>query len=199
VRARSLFIIVLGVAAVGITLVIATRPDGPTNGVQASSSCPHFTPMHGMMPLLFRVGILPKPPIAATVTPTDTSTSSIIRPDRNDQIQCGKAAIKSIEDIVYATPKLSNGKSASLKMDLLIPDPARKRVVVVYVPGGGFVVAGKEGALNLRTYVAEAGPDAPGLTGDRPARSATPTIDELGPSDIHRLTWLHDRELVPAE
>jgi len=157
VRARSLFIIVLAVAAVGITLVIATRPDGPTNGVQASSSCPHFTPMHGMMPLLFRLGILPKPPIAATVTPTDTSTSSIIRPDRNDQIQCGKAAIKSIEDIVYATPKLSNGKSASLKMDLLIPDPARKRVVVVYVPGGGFVVAGKEGALNLRTYVAEAG------------------------------------------
>ncbi len=24
-------------------------------------------------------------------------------------------------------------------------------------------------------------------------------IDELGPSDIHRLSWLHSRELVPAE
>ncbi|MES2171791.1 MAG: ribonuclease HII [Actinomycetota bacterium] len=24
-------------------------------------------------------------------------------------------------------------------------------------------------------------------------------IDELGPSDIHRLTWLHSRELVPAD
>ena len=113
--------------------------------------------MHGMMPLLFRLGILPKPPIAASVAPSNTSTSSIIQPDRNDQIQCGKTPLKSIEDVVFAAPKLPNGKSTSLKMDLLIPKPVRKRTVVVYVPGGGFVVAGKEGALNLRTYVAEAG------------------------------------------
>ena len=37
------------------------------------------------------------------------------------------------------------------------PSLRRKRTVVVYVPGGGFVVAAKESALNLRTYVAEAG------------------------------------------
>ena len=42
-------------------------------------------------------------------------------------------------------------------MDILVPEPVRKRTVVVYVPGGGFVVAAKESALNLRTYVAEAG------------------------------------------
>ena len=52
---------------------------------------------------------------------------------------------------------LPNGKSKPLKMDILIPESARKRAIVVYVPGGGFVVAAKEGALNLRTYVAEAG------------------------------------------
>jgi len=145
----------LALGAVGAGLVIATRSGGPANGVQAS--CPHFTPMHGMMPWLFRLGILPKPPTAASVAPSDSSTSSIIRPDRNDQIQCGKTPLKSIGDVVYATPKLPNGKSTSLTMDLLIPEPARKQTVVVYVPGGGFVVAGKEGALNLRTYVAEAG------------------------------------------
>ena len=113
--------------------------------------------MHGLMPLLFRIGVLPKPPVAASIAPSDTSTSIVIHPDRNDQIQCGKMPIKTITDVVYAAPKLSNGKSTSLKMDILIPEPVRKRTVVVYVPGGGFVVAGKEGALNLRTYVAEAG------------------------------------------
>jgi acetyl esterase/lipase len=35
--------------------------------------------------------------------------------------------------------------------------PVRKRTIVVYVPGGGFIVASKESALNLRTYAAEAG------------------------------------------
>jgi len=107
--------------------------------------------------MLFRLGVLPKPPIAASVTPSDTGSSRVIQPDRHDQIRCGKTPVKSIDNIVYATPRLRNGKSASLTLDLLIPGSARKSTVVVYVPGGGFVVAGKEGALNLRTFVAEAG------------------------------------------
>ena len=113
--------------------------------------------MHGLMPLLFRIGVLPEPPLAASVAPSDMSTSIVIHPDRSDQIQCRKTPIKTVKDIVYAAPKLPNGKSKPLKMDILIPEPVRKRTVVVYVPGGGFVVAAKEGALNLRTYVAEAG------------------------------------------
>jgi acetyl esterase/lipase len=145
----------LVVAAAGAGLIIGVRSGAPAPKVQAA--CPHFTPMLGLMPLLFRLGILPKPPIAASVAPSDTSSSIVIRPDRNDQIQCGKASIKSIEDVVYAAPKLPDGKSTSLKMDILIPEPVRKRTIVVYVPGGGFVMAPKESALNLRTYIAEAG------------------------------------------
>jgi acetyl esterase/lipase len=155
VKARSILILALVVGAVGAGLIFSMRPGAPVPGLRAS--CPQFTPMHGLMPLLFRIGVLPKPPVAASVAPSDTSTSIVIRPDRNDQIQCGKTPIKTIEDVVYAAPKLANGKSISLKMDLLIPEPARKRTVVVYVPGGGFVVAAKESALNLRTFVAEAG------------------------------------------
>ncbi len=113
--------------------------------------------MHGLMPLLFRIGILPKPPLAATLAPSETSTSIVIHPDRGDQIHCGKTPLKTLNNVVYASPRLSNGKSKPLKMDILIPEGARKRTIVVYVPGGGFVVAAKEGALNLRTYVAEAG------------------------------------------
>jgi acetyl esterase/lipase len=155
VKARTILIMALTVVAVGAALIIGMRSGSPVPGVQAA--CPRFTPMHGLMPLLFRIGILPKPPIAASVAPTDTSSSIVIQPDPNDQIQCGKTPIKSLENVVYAAPTLPNGKLTSLKMDILIPEPMRKRTVVVYLPGGGFVVAAKESALNLRTYVAEAG------------------------------------------
>lgn len=154
-RGRSVSITVLALGAIAVGLVVVFRPSESVEGVRLG--CPSFIPMHGVMPVLFRLGILPKPPIAASVTASDTGTSRVIQPDRRDQIQCGKAPVKSIDNIVYATPKLANGKSASLTMDLLIPESARKNTVVVYVPGGGFVVAGKEGALNLRTFVAEAG------------------------------------------
>jgi acetyl esterase/lipase len=153
VKARTILITALVVVAVGAGVMIGVRSGAPN--VQAG--CPQFTPMHGLMPLLFRIGVLPKPPIAASIAPSDTSTSIVIRPDRSDQIQCGKTPLKSITNVVYATPRLKDGKSTSLKMDILIPEPARKRTVVVYVPGGGFVVAAKEGALNLRTYIAESG------------------------------------------
>ena len=152
-KARTILIAVLVVGAVGAGVMIGVRSGD--SGVRAG--CPQFTPMHGLMPLLFRIGVLPKPPIAASIAPSDTSTSIVIRPDRDDQIQCGKTRLKTIQDVVYASPRLKDGKSLSLKMDILIPAPARKRTVVVYVPGGGFVVAAKEGALNLRTYVAESG------------------------------------------
>ena len=154
-KVRTLLIVALVVGAVGAGLIIAVRSAAPAPGARAA--CPRFTPMYGLMPMLFRIGLLPKPPIAASIALSDTSTSIVIQPDRNDQIQCGKTPIKTIENVVYAAPQLPNGKSTSLKMDILIPEPARKRTVVLYVPGGGFVVAAKESALNLRTFVAEAG------------------------------------------
>src|ERR1700689_799723 len=137
----------LVVGAVGAGLIIGVQSGAWAPKVRAA--WPHFTPMLGLMPLLFRIGVLPKPVIAASVAPSDTSTSIVIHPDRNDQIQCGKSPIKSIKNVVYAAPKLPDGKSTSLKMDILIPEPVRKRTVVVYVPGGGFVMAAKESALNL--------------------------------------------------
>jgi acetyl esterase/lipase len=155
VKARTLLIMALVVGAVGAAVIVGGRSGAPVSGVR--SACPQFAPMYGLMPLLFRIGVLPKPAIAASVASSDTSTSIVIRPDRNDQIQCGKTPLKTFGNVVFSAPKLPNGKSTSLKMDILIPEAGRKRTVVVYVPGGGFVVAAKEGALNLRTYVAEAG------------------------------------------
>ena len=94
-------------------------------------------------------------PLAKTIAPADASTSTIIKPDIAAQIGCGKVAVKIVSDVTYIEVG-SNGARA-LKMDILIPAGASKRPLVVYAPGGGFVLNNKEGALKLRTYVAEAG------------------------------------------
>jgi acetyl esterase/lipase len=101
--------------------------------------------------------VVPKITVSSTVSVSDTSTSTVIRPDPKDQITCGRTSLNSINDVIFSEPRLSNGKTADLQMDLQIPMPSRKRPLVVYVTGGGFVIAAKEAALDLRTYVAEAG------------------------------------------
>lgn len=95
--------------------------------------------------------------MASTIAASDTSTSIVIRPNPNDQITCGKVAIKTIENIAFVTRALPNGKSIDLLMDVQTPVPLAKRPLVIYIPGGGFIQAPKEGAVDLRTYVAEAG------------------------------------------
>jgi acetyl esterase/lipase len=154
---RFLFVATTPVLLVVVTLLASCS--GPSTPVAAiSAACPQFLPMHGVLPLLFRVGIFKKPPIAQTIAVGDTSSSTVIHPDIEDQIRCGKTPIETIKDITFATPTLRDGKSLPLKMDLLLPTTSkRRRGVVVYIPGGGFVLASKEGALNLRTYVAESG------------------------------------------
>ncbi|HXI43697.1 MAG TPA: alpha/beta hydrolase [Bryobacteraceae bacterium] len=122
-----------------------------------SSSCPDIQPMHGLLPVLFGVGLLPKPPIATSIAPGDSTSSTIIHPDSTRQITCGKVATKDFNDIVFAHPTLGSGKSSALKLDILVPQPPKMRPLVLYVTGGGFSRAPKEAALNLRTYVAEAG------------------------------------------
>jgi acetyl esterase/lipase len=121
------------------------------------SECPYIKPMHGLLPILFWAGILPKPTMASTIAASDTSTSIVIRPDPKDQISCGRTRLKAINDAVFARRTLTNGKILDLSMDIQMPDSPQRRPLVIYVTGGGFVQASKEAALNLRTYVAEAG------------------------------------------
>ncbi|WP_156675520.1 MULTISPECIES: DUF5631 domain-containing protein [unclassified Mycobacterium] len=61
---------------------------------------------------------------------------------------------------------------------LLEPAARRHDASAVDLLGAVVVAAAHE----HNTYVAEADPDAPTLTGDRPARSAAPQVDELGPA-----------------
>ena len=124
---------------------------------KAAAPCPTFTPLHGLLPVLMWLGIFPKVVLATTIAPSDTGTSIVIHPNTDDQITCGKTAIKTIEDVVFTTRTLANGKSKDLSMDIQMPESPKRRPLVVYVTGGGFIQAPKESALDLRTYVAEAG------------------------------------------
>jgi acetyl esterase/lipase len=124
---------------------------------RSSAPCPTFTPLHGLFPVLIWLGIFPKPVMASTIAAGDTSTSVVIHPDPNDQITCGKAAIKTINDVAFTTRTLSNGKTIDLLMDIQRPEAPGRKPLVVYVTGGGFIQAPKESAVDLRTYVAEAG------------------------------------------
>jgi acetyl esterase/lipase len=150
-------------SAAALSLAALVALSFPIVGVAAqdeaksSAPCPTFTPMHGLLPVLMWIGLLPKVALASTIAPSDTSTSIVIHPDINDQITCGKTAIGAIDDVVFTTRTLSNGKSKDLLMDILVPKPPGRRPLVVYVTGGGFIQAPKESAPDLRTYVAEAG------------------------------------------
>jgi acetyl esterase/lipase len=123
----------------------------------ALTDCPYVKPMHGLLPVLFKVGLLPRPPLATTIAPSDTSSSVVIRPNLAHQIECGANEVTLIHDLAFAHPTLSSGKVKELQMDILVPQPLKERPLVLYVTGGGFSQAPKEAALNLRTFVAEAG------------------------------------------
>jgi acetyl esterase/lipase len=123
----------------------------------AISECPNVRPMHGLLPILFWIGLLPKPTLASTVAASDTSTSVVIRPNPADQITCGRTRLKAVNDVVFARRALPGGKPLDLSMDIQMPDSPKPSPLVIYVTGGGFIQAPKEAALNLRTYVAEDG------------------------------------------
>ncbi|AFC56738.1 MULTISPECIES: DUF5631 domain-containing protein [Mycobacterium] len=63
-------------------------------------------------------------------------------------------------------------------VSLLEPSARRHDANVVDLLGAITVAA----AHHANTYVAEPGSDEPALSGDRPARSAAPQVDELGPT-----------------
>jgi len=136
---------------------VHTHSSAALTDARSSVPCPIVTPMHGLLPVLIRIGVFPRPVMASTITAIDTSTSIVIHPDPDDQITCGKIGIKTIHDVVFTRRTLSNGKPLDLLMDVQMPVVAAKKPLVVYVTGGGFIQAPKEAALNLRTYVAEAG------------------------------------------
>ena len=99
----------------------------------------------------------PGAPAPRIVVPVDTSTSTVLKPGTAPQIQCGRTPVTTHADIPYATVPLAGGRTGQLAMDIQVPQTAGAKPVVVYVPGGGWIVADKTGNISLRTFAAEAG------------------------------------------
>ena len=97
----------------------------------------------------------PNIPLAKTVAPSDTSTSTVID-GRGPQIRCGTARLTTCSDIPYDTP-MSGDTQIPLKLDLQVPQTSGKKPLVVYISGGGFLRNDKTANLHRRAYVAEQG------------------------------------------
>jgi acetyl esterase/lipase len=143
---------------VGIALVACSSGTSTSSGTSSNAapqgSCPNSPPAPpGGRP--GAPGGAPNIPIAKTVAPSDTSTSTVID-GSGPQIQCGRTQLTTYSDVLYDTPT-SAGKQVPLKLDLQVPKTPGPKPLVVYITGGGFMLANKSGNLEQRTYLAEQG------------------------------------------
>jgi acetyl esterase/lipase len=158
--------VVLGLALTGCSSGSGSSSSSASSGGSTSASalaaCPQSpapagghpsggAPAGGGAP----VGGAPKITVAKSIKKSDTSTSTVISPT-GSQMRCGKTQLSTYNNVVYSTPT-TNGKQTQLKMDIQVPKTGGKKPLVIYITGGGFMVASQTGNLDQRTYVAEQG------------------------------------------
>ncbi|WP_019068058.1 alpha/beta hydrolase [Streptomyces hokutonensis] len=118
----------------------------PTGTTASSSAAPSAVPSSNAGGL----------PVAKTIKKSDTSTSIVIDP-KGAQIQCATSGVTTTHDITYSSPT-TNGKKSDLKLDIQVPtSTSGKKPLVIYLTGGGFVMADRTANLSQRTYVADQG------------------------------------------
>jgi acetyl esterase/lipase len=154
-RRRKVIAVLAACVVGGLALAACSSTKSSSASAPKLSACPQSSAPGGGVPAGVPSGGALSIPIAKTVAKTNTSTSIVINPT-GPQVQCGKTALTSTKDIVYATPT-TNGKQTSLKMDIQVPTTAGKKPLVIYLTGGGFMIAGQTANLGQRTYIAEQG------------------------------------------
>ena len=97
-------------------------------------------------------------PISSQAAPLDTDDSEVIDASAEGQIRSAKdvAVLRNVEFARF-TGARPNGSDVILRMDIMKPRALGRHPLVVYIPGGGFVVAAKIGGARMRRYVAAAG------------------------------------------
>ena len=148
----------------GLPLLLAggcfAQPDHGSQSGQvqlAGHTCPTEGPPAFVIRAMTMLPGAPRVTLASSVAPSDTSTSVVIAPDPKDQIHCGAQPLRKTRNIVFSTPRLTDGSQKPLKLDVLAPADGGAHPLIVYIAGGGFVIAIKESAADLRTYMAEQG------------------------------------------
>ncbi|HEY3606366.1 MAG TPA: alpha/beta hydrolase [Pseudonocardiaceae bacterium] len=94
-------------------------------------------------------------PIATSIAPADTSDTIVLDPQPAQQISIGAVELRRHDDVVYRTAEVAGGRA--LALDLLRPATDERLPLLVYLPGGGFMMANKTNAPVLRAFVAESG------------------------------------------
>ena len=84
----------------------------------------------------------------AAAGPAETTPAGRLTVDASRQIPRRAAGLRLRRGVVYG---------AGLRLDLLTPTAASRHPLVVYVPGGGFVVAPRAMARRERGFIAAAG------------------------------------------
>jgi acetyl esterase/lipase len=97
-------------------------------------------------------------PISSGPAPLDTDDSAVLGSSAEEQIPSAKDVVV-VRNVEFARHKGArpNGSDVVLRMDIVKPKAPGRHPLVVYIPGGGFVVAAKIGAGRMRRYVAAAG------------------------------------------
>lgn len=97
-------------------------------------------------------------PISSHSAPLDPEGSEVLPADAQHQIKRAES-VRTVRNVEYARHEGAGRKGAPLRLglDLLIPKAQGRHPLVVYVPGGGFVISPKAGAARMRRYVASAG------------------------------------------
>ena len=95
-------------------------------------------------------------PISTQAAPPDDHASETIDADASRQLPRPKG-VRVVRNIEYARRTTGEGKPLALRLDLMIPQEQGPHPLVVFVPGGGFVMAPKVGGARMRRYVAASG------------------------------------------
>jgi acetyl esterase/lipase len=155
---KTLITTLTGTVTVALTMVACSSPGQGTSAAPPPSATPLHDCPTAALPTAGTAGGPGGQTItmATSIAPSDTSTSTVLTDLNGPQIQCGRTALDTYSDVVFATPTTA-GKPLPLKLDIQVPRTDGPKPLVVFITGGGFVMAPKENGLNLRTYVAEAG------------------------------------------
>ena len=94
---------------------------------------------------------------AASVRPADLTDSELFAVPPADLVECEHPWPTTTYDVIYSSVTTAAGDPLDLHLDVLTPHGAGLFPVVVFVPGGGFVISPKSGALIRRTAVAQRG------------------------------------------
>lgn len=94
---------------------------------------------------------------AASVAPVDLTDSSLVVVTRDDTVTVRTPWPEMVHDLTYRSVTTPAGDSLDLRLDLLVPRGDGPFPLVVFVPGGGFVMSPKSAALLRRTSIAERG------------------------------------------